>query len=358
MASITKRGDMWRAQVRLKGHPSISESFASKQEAQKWARGKEHELDQNRRTPAGLRYTLGSIIDRYEDEISTRPVGKTKKRVLKKLKREFATVRLGEVSKDTLLNFVAKEERRGVQPQTIMQDVLYLRVAMKFGGPLVDAEEAVALATVKLDAAYNFLVHARRLTNPEGRERRPTTQELERLYTYFEKRRPGSCPMHHIMLLALATGLRRGEIVGPGGIRVDDLNIKERTLLVRERKHPDGTRGNDEVIPLLSVVRWRSAPIDTVKLLTAQLAFSRDHGRFFPFGETTVSHAWIVACESLQIPNLHFHDLRHESISRMFEAGMGIQDVAAVSGHKDWKNLKRYTHLRPENVHSRTETLR
>jgi integrase len=43
---------------------------------------------------------------------------------------------------------------------------------------------------------------------------------------------------------------------------------------------------------------------------------------------------------------LHFHDLRHEGISRLFEVGRSIPQVAAVSGHRSWQSLQRYAHLR------------
>jgi site-specific recombinase XerD len=48
---------------------------------------------------------------------------------------------------------------------------------------------------------------------------------------------------------------------------------------------------------------------------------------------------------------LHFHDLRHEGVSRLFEAGYQIQEVAIVSGHKDWAQLKRYTQLKAKDLH-------
>ena len=49
--------------------------------------------------------------------------------------------------------------------------------------------------------------------------------------------------------------------------------------------------------------------------------------------------------------DLHFHDLRHEGTSRLFEAGFAIEQVSLVTGHKDWKMLRRYTHIRPETLH-------
>ncbi|MGC8733260.1 MAG: tyrosine-type recombinase/integrase, partial [Halothiobacillaceae bacterium] len=54
------------------------------------------------------------------------------------------------------------------------------------------------------------------------------------------------------------------------------------------------------------------------------------------------------ACVALSIPDLHFHDLRHEGATSLFEAGFSIEQVALVTGHEDWRNLKRYTNLRPE----------
>jgi integrase len=63
-----------------------------------------------------------------------------------------------------------------------------------------------------------------------------------------------------------------------------------------------------------------------------------------------VGTAFRRACKKLKIENLHFHDLRHEATSRLFKAGLAIEQVALVTGHRDWKMLKRYANLRPENL--------
>ena len=73
----------------------------------------------------------------------------------------------------------------------------------------------------------------------------------------------------------------------------------------------------------------------------------------FPITETTVSKYFTAACRALAIPDLHFHDLRHEGTSRLFEQGLDIQHVALVTGHKSWAHLKRYTQLKPEDVHAK-----
>jgi integrase len=73
--------------------------------------------------------------------------------------------------------------------------------------------------------------------------------------------------------------------------------------------------------------------------------------RIFPYSHKSAGTAFTRACRDLDIEDLHFHDLCHEGTSRLFEAGFAIQRVALVTGHKDWKMLRRYTHLKPESLH-------
>ena len=100
-------------------------------------------------------------------------------------------------------------------------------------------------------------------------------------------------------------------------------------------------------IPLLDVSGYDArAIIEEQRLATGGV------GRIFPFNGRSAGSAFRRACRDLQIEDLHFHDLRHEGTSRLFEAGFTIEQVAMVTGHKDWKMLRRYTHLRPEQLHT------
>ena len=74
----------------------------------------------------------------------------------------------------------------------------------------------------------------------------------------------------------------------------------------------------------------------------------RKSDRIFPVNEHSVSRMFAKATEALGIEDLHFHDLRHEAISRLFAAGYRIEQVALVSGHRDWAMLRRYTQVRPK----------
>jgi integrase len=134
---------------------------------------------------------------------------------------------------------------------------------------------------------------------------------------------------------ALATAMRLGEIVS---VEWEDIDHNQRTILIRDRKHPRSKYGNSDLVPLLPEA-W--------SILQAS---SRLDGRIFPYNAHSVSRAFWEACKFLKIDNLRFHDLRHEAISRLFEKGLNIHQVAVISGHKDWKSLKRYTHIHPVSV--------
>jgi len=65
-----------------------------------------------------------------------------------------------------------------------------------------------------------------------------------------------------------------------------------------------------------------------------------------------------LALKRVNIADLRFHDLRHEAISRLVERGLSDQEVAVISGHKSMQMLKRYTHLRAEDLVARLDDVR
>jgi integrase len=118
-------------------------------------------------------------------------------------------------------------------------------------------------------------------------------------------------------------------------------------LMIRDRKDPREKKGNDQRIPLLAVSGY-----DAVALIQEQRTIrGNEDDRIFPYFHKSAGAAFTRACRELEIDDLHFHDMRHEGTSRLFESGFEIQQVALVTGHKDWKMLRRYTHLKPESLH-------
>jgi integrase len=107
-------------------------------------------------------------------------------------------------------------------------------------------------------------------------------------------------------------------------------------------------KGNDQRIPLLG-----GSGYDACKILEEQGRFSNiREGRISQYNGRSVGTAFRRQCHELKITDLHFHNLRHETTSRLFEADFSIEQVALVTGHKDRNMLRRYTHLKPETLHS------
>ena len=76
----------------------------------------------------------------------------------------------------------------------------------------------------------------------------------------------------------------------------------------------------------------------------------RKHLNVFPISTQCLKSAWRRVVNKSKVNDLRFHDLRHESVSRFFEMGLSIPEVTLISGHKDVRQLFRYTHLKPENL--------
>jgi integrase len=130
--------------------------------------------------------------------------------------------------------------------------------------------------------------------------------------------------------LALATGMRRGELLA---IEDNQINVERRSLLIRETKN-----GNSRTIPLTS---------EAIRVLAK---CQRGRGRLFPISANAFRLAWDHLRERADLGDLHFHDLRHEAISRFFELGLNPPEVALISGHRDMRQLFRYTHPIRTNI--------
>ncbi len=134
-------------------------------------------------------------------------------------------------------------------------------------------------------------------------------------------------------------------------LHVEDMNEvdnpRTKMLTIRDHKDPRQKKGNDQPHPRPRHLRLRSPRADRGAAIGP-----RQRGRpDIPFQPPVGRHR-VHTRRSVKIEDLHFHDPRHEGASRLFEAGFPIQHVALVTGHKDWKMLRRYTHLKPESLHA------
>lgn len=183
--------------------------------------------------------------------------------------------------------------------------------------------------------------------NASERDRRPTQQELNDLIKYFDEKPRQLLPMSRIIRFAVATAMRQEEICK---IEWEDVDIQNRIVTIRDRKDPRKKDGNHMRVPMLELTGYSAWEV-----LLEQRIVTRGKGRVFPHHHKSTGTAFYHACKELKIIDLHFHDLRHEATSRLFEAGLTIERVALVTGHKDWKMLQRYTNLKPESLHPKSQ---
>lgn len=333
MASILQVKDKWRGQVRRKGHPVYTRTFDTKAEAERWARQLEVDIDRGLQAQPGRSkgVTVADLIGTYRKmRERARPISdsSTEHYTLRHLDKHLGSRDAQRLTPQDLVGYCSARKDEGAGPYTCNMDVGKLGTVLRYAA----LAAKVALPDV-VGQARPLLKHLGLIGGGGMRERRPTEDELLRLVEYLE-REHGTVYADAVRFAAL-TAMRRGEIVR---LRWDDVDEAKKLVLVRDRKHPRKKIGNNEWVPLLGDA-WAIVQ----RQATGEL--------IFPVHEQTLSKYFRWACQALSIPDLHFHDLRHEGTSRLFEQGYEVQQVALVTGHKDWRHLKRYTNLKPEDLH-------
>ena len=327
----------WRAQVRKAGIYRAA-TFATKREAKDWATVIESQASHiaaGGYAPIPKASTVTDLIDKYT-ETFTKPPGHTKAATLAMLKREIGKVRLASLNAVVLRDFIDRRQESGAGGVTIAGDLSFLSAVLKWGkhSRQLDLPERLAL-----DARAS-LVHRDLNTRSQERNREPTDDEMARLYQLWDGNKRQKVPMSLLCKFALATGMRQGEICR---LEVSDVNRKEKSVLIRDRKDPKNKQGNNQTVPLLPAA-WA---------ILEPLIEGRDGGFIFPYQADSVSAAFTRGCQNLDPPivDLHFHDLRHKATASFFRMGLDIPRVALLTGHKTWAMLRRYTKITASDVH-------
>jgi integrase len=330
MASITKIGTSWRVLVRRKGHKARCKTFPVKAQAEAWGRQIEADLDRGIVMAEPGRLTMAGVIDAYRDlRDASRPISDSSNAhyMLKRLKEGLGDKMAGALGPQQLVDYAKMRREEGAGPYTINMELGTLGTVMRYAMiPL-----RVMLPDV-VSQSRPLLNHLGLIGGGGKRERRPLEDELQAI---LKELKP---PYDDVVRFAVATATRRGEFCT---VRWENIDSDKKLLLIKDRKDPRKKKGNDQWIPLLG---------DAWDIVQRQPRKNGDE-RIFPIHPQTISKYFHDACVKLGIPDLHLHDMRHEGTSRLFEQGYEIQQVSLVTGHKSWKDLKRYTQLRPEDLH-------
>lgn len=337
MATITKVRDKWLCQVRKKGYPSRSKTFSSRADAVAWGRSIEADIARGTfvASAEAEATTVAEILDRYLLEISaTKRSGTSDTGRAKTLKGHVGAYKLTALTSSILATY--RNDRLKVRaPQTVVHELNLLNRALRI---------ATSEWGIVLPGGIPRIVKPRK---PEGRDRRVSQTEIDALISGT-----GSPELASVISLAVETAMRRSEILSLRKERIDRLR-------------------HTAFLPKTKTDKPRTVPLSSRALVIVERAWGTSEGDTGPLfavkpGSTTQAFVRAVRrerkrhekqCKSKSVPpdgaymvDLVFHDLRHEATSRLFERGLGIMEVAAITGHKTLDMLKRYTHLRAEDL--------
>lgn len=331
MAAFQKRSGNWRAIITRKGYPRLTRTFDSKADAERWAGDIEAEMRRGAfvdRTEAE-QTTFSEALDRYEREVTPRKKGAKQELLrIRAWKRDPLALRsMASIRGADIAAWRDKRLAAGISPTTIRNDLA-----------LVSHLFTVATKEWGLESLSNPVEKIKLPAPGRARDRR-LDPKLDANGKGEDVRLLEACDasdctwLGPLVRIALATAMRQGELLALLWENVD--------LETQVARLVDTKNGERRDVPLSSAM---------IRVF-AELKGDLDRvGRVFPYRQEHLDDHWRKALKKAEICGLRFHDLRHEATSRLFEKGLNPMEAAAVTGHKTLTMLKRYTHLRAEDL--------
>ena len=343
MATFVKTAaGTWKALVRKTGWPTNTKTFRTKRDAEDWARRTEDEMVRGVyiQRSGSERMTLEVALNRYLSEISPTKKPSTQKGEATKAQQLIS--HLGKYSMAALSAEIIARYRDTRLASITSRGKPTSNNTVRLELALLSHLFTVAIQEWGLGLSFNPVLNIRKPSPGEGRDRRLSAEEERRLLTAVSNH---SNPMlGWIVRIALETGMRSSEITS---LRRQQVDMKKRVVRLSDTKN-DSAR----TVPLSkwATETFQSALNNLVRPIDCDLVFFGEPGKNGKRGPYAFTKIWGLLKTKLGMPDLRFHDLRHEAVSRLVEGGLSDQEVSAISGHKSMQMLKRYTHLRAEDL--------
>jgi len=321
MATIRKRGRSWQVQVRHVGFPTRSKSFASKAAAVAWAQARERDyvpIEDHAERPGGDSLTVAGLLQRYQTEVTALKRGYASEncRINNMLGHPIATVSVSNISSRHFAEY-RNSRLKKVGADTVRRELTIFRHCFE-----------IARKEWEVTMSKNPLHDIRFPAPGLPREERLSVVGTADLYREIEALR--NKVIASVIVLAIETGMRRGELLS---LRWKDVDLEKGTVRLLQTKN-----GRPRTVPL------------TPRAIEELSRIEKIGDSVFHVSSNAVHLCWNRIRVRAGLGGLRFHDLRHEAISRFFELGLSIPEVALISGHRDTKMLMRYTHIRPEDL--------
>ena len=348
MATIVKtESGTWKALIRKNGWPSTAKTFRTKRDAEDWSRRTEDEMVRGAyiQRAGADRLTVADAVKRYLAEIT--PGKRPSSQVSDRQRATILTAELGKyslaaVTPEVAAKFrdarLAGEDRKDADGNAIPRSNDTVRLDLALLGHLF----TIAIKEWGIGLVANPVMNIRRPAPTPGRNRRLTAEEEKKLLKGVAEH---SNPMlRWIVGIALETGMRSSEITS---LRRPQVDLSRRIVRLLETKNT-----TPRTVPLskAAVELFREAMAHPAAPEDCNLIFFGEPGRDGKRRPYVFNPVWLSIKRTAGLSDVRFHDLRHEAVSRFVEAGFSDQEVSAISGHKSMQMLKRYTHLRAEDL--------
>jgi integrase len=337
MASIRKRNGKYQVQVRRQGYPLVTRTFTLRADAVAWGKAAEVALDRGELVDSGKEQrpqftTLDELLGQYLDVVSpTKRGGAHDASKLQPIRRHRIASLPLSLLKASDLALYRDERLAAVVPATFRREMTLVRHAID-----------IAMKEWGLRTPKNPVDDLRQPRVANARKRRLADGEWEVLI-----RLAAGKPIEPILRFARETGMRRGEIMSVTWKDID-LDAATAYLPMTKNGEPRTVPLSPEAIRVLRSVQEGKRYRRGGGRLPAVRVDAGD--RVFAMSPNALRLAWDRLKVKAGIEDLHLHDLRHEAISRFFEMGLSLPEVALISGHKDYRMLARYTHLKATDV--------
>ena len=337
----------YRVQIRRKGH-SESETFPNKKEAKAWAESVESAIREGRHFPhaAAKRTSFDKLATDYIDKVLPdfdENERRARTRHLTWWSEQFAGLTLADITSDKIADardtLAASTYTRGKIRKNKKGEVTSEPTEFKRTGATVNRFIATLSAALTWGMkerkwlTQNPVKGITRKKEPKGRTRFLTDDERAALLEACGK--TAWPALRTLVLMALVTGARRGEMTG---LRWADVDLKAGTALLQKTK-------NDEARTLI----LKGSVLESLRLLklqnSARSEFVFAHPNGLNESYRNFDHEWYAALEAAEIKNFRFHDLRHTTASMLAAEGRSLLEIADVLGHKTMAMVQRYAHL-------------
>jgi len=323
MASYQKRGKGWRAVIRRKGRPTMIKLFPRKADAEIWARHIEGQFDRGivSEIKAAQQVTMAELFRRYADATrDTKRNAPHERYTLRMLERHLGHIKLADLKPIDVAEFRDMRKAQGLSDATVVNNLHVLSAVIQR-----------AKGEWGYEIPHNPVHQVQKFDVRNARDRRLEPGEEERLLAAAQEM--GNTELWALVVLGVSTAMRIGELLGLTWERV--------SMRKREAYLPDTKNGDVRRVPLSKRAMGALEALGPKPSGKVIGRWKSCHSFVYP---------WRRLTKKAGITNLRFHDLRHEAASRMAEAGMSILKISAITGHRSFQMLKRYTHFRTEDL--------